>query len=100
MNTEKHSEETDRHPENAVPPETDEKQDWQQMCIKLKEEKDQLQAELTRLQVENDQFRKALGALLWEDFGFDKDELLAQVGKGQSLEEFVAELEAEGNPDG
>ncbi len=68
---------------------------WQQLCAELTAERDQLRLQLAELQKNYDAVRKALIGLMHEDVEFDKEELLAQVGKGPSLREFIEELEAE-----
>jgi hypothetical protein len=70
--------------------------DWQRLCAELKEERDRLHRELLELRDDHEQCRKAVGILMQQDVEFDEDELLAQVGKVQSIEEFIEELEAEG----
>jgi hypothetical protein len=70
---------------------------WERLCAALLEERARLQAELAAAKAENEANLKALRALLCKDFKFDltKDEVYAQVDKGMSLEQLVAELEAE-----
>ena len=68
---------------------------WRRRCAELKAERDRLQLELLKLQEDYASVRKAVILLMREDVEFDEEELLAQVGKGQSLEEFVSQLEAE-----
>ena len=71
-------------------------QRWQQLCADLREERDRLHQEVAKLKTERDQYVKAIYALTWEDFDIDKKALLAQLGKGQSLEDLIAELESQG----
>jgi hypothetical protein len=72
--------------------------DWQRLCAELKEERDRLQRELVALREEYVQVRRALIHQLTKDEEpeeVDFDALRAQTGKGPSLAEFVADLEAE-----
>jgi hypothetical protein len=69
---------------------------WRQRCAELKEERDRLHLELLKLRDDYEAVCKAVIALMREDVEFDEDEVLAQIGKGQSLSELIAELEAEG----
>jgi hypothetical protein len=64
--------------------------DWRQRCLRL-------EAEVADLKVERDQYLRALSALTFKDFDIDKEALLAQVGKGQSIEDLIAELKCHGN---
>jgi hypothetical protein len=70
---------------------------WERLCAKLLEERSRLQAELATAQTENEANLKALVALLCKDFKFDltMDEVYAQVDKGTSLHQLIAELEHE-----
>ena len=53
-----------------------------------------LAAENSRLQEENRDLLKALHALTQEDFPINREEILAQIGKSSSFEEFLNGLEA------
>jgi len=68
-----------------------------QPYAELKKERDQLLLQVAKLQSERALHLKALLALTREEFEIDKQALLAQVGKGQSLSDFIAELEATGS---
>ena len=68
---------------------------WQRRWAKLTEERDELRAEVDSLRKERDEYLKALYALTYEDTDFDKKKLLAQVGQSPTLEELIAELEAQ-----
>jgi hypothetical protein len=52
-----------------------------------------LRKEVAELRAENRAFRKAIGTLMSEPIDFDKKTLLANVGKGQPLLEFIAQIE-------
>jgi uncharacterized coiled-coil DUF342 family protein len=69
---------------------------WQELCNALRQERDQLHLELAKVKAERDQYLKAVYALTWEkDIEVpDKETLLAQIGKGPSLEDLLAELES------
>jgi len=87
-----------RSPSKARGPVTDPGH-WQHLCDVLREERDRLQMEVAQLRAERDQYKNAVYALLWEtakDIEIDKKAILAQMGQGQPLEEFIAELEAQG----
>jgi hypothetical protein len=75
----------------------DECEQWQRLCTALLEERARLRDELAAAKAENDANTKALYTLLCKDFKFSltMDEVYAQVDKGTSLQQLVAELEAE-----
>ena len=58
-------------------------------------DRDRLQSELQTIKAQRDQYLKSLHALTWEDVDFDKDELLARMGKNEPFAEFLADLEKE-----
>jgi hypothetical protein len=65
-------------------------------CAKLKEERDHLRLELSKLRAKHAEYSQMLYALTWEEIEIkSKKEMLAMVGKGQPLEEIIADLEAE-----
>jgi hypothetical protein len=70
-----------------------------QLCRELREERDRLHREFLEIKVERDQYLKSLYAMLRkyesEPINYTKKELHAMIGKGQSLEELIAELEVE-----
>jgi hypothetical protein len=69
---------------------------WKQVCAELKAERDRLQLELTKLRSDYDQCCKSLGILIYKDeLDIDEEAIRAEMGKGPSLEELIAELEAE-----
>ncbi|HYT88804.1 MAG TPA: hypothetical protein VEL76_08860 [Gemmataceae bacterium] len=74
--------------------------DWQHLCATLKEERDRLQRELLEMKEEYKAVRYALYALMPSDVEFNEEEAFAQLGKGPSLREFVAELEEKYLPKG
>jgi len=51
-------------------------------------------AEISRLKEENRDLLRALHALTQEDFSINREEILAQIGKLPSFEEFLNRLEA------
>lgn len=63
----------------------------------LKKERDLLRKELRDLKTQRDQYLKALYALTRETVHFDENTILAEMGKRQSLQELIAELESFGN---
>ncbi len=69
---------------------------WQQLCAELTAERDQLRLELAKAVKQRDQCRKALIVLMRQDADFDKKAILAQVGKGQSFKDLIAQLESQG----
>ena len=75
-----------------------ERQQWEQLCQELLEDRDRLRAEMAKTQGERQQYHKSLLTLLAkemkpEDYDFTYEEILAQSDKGQSLQDFIAELE-------
>jgi chromosome segregation ATPase len=73
---------------------------WQQRCAELTAERDQLRQELDDIKRDYAAVRESLFKLMDVKVEFDEEELLARSGKGQSLEELIAELEAEYGPKG
>ncbi|HWY88448.1 MAG TPA: hypothetical protein VNX28_17180 [Gemmataceae bacterium] len=70
--------------------------DWQKRCQELIAERDKLQMELAEVKKDRDDYLRAVKALLPEkEYSFTKEELLSQVCKHPSFEEFIAELEKE-----
>ena len=68
----------------------------QKRCDRLKKECDRLRKELAKGSAERDMYGKAVGHIMsTEKIEFDEEAALAQVGKGQPLEELIAELAAE-----
>jgi hypothetical protein len=63
-------------------------------CQELEGDRRRLRQELVTVKAERDQYLKALYALTYEDCDFDKDALLALVGKRRPLKELIAELES------
>jgi hypothetical protein len=70
---------------------------WEQLCGELLTERMRLQAELARAEVQNKANERAIAAMVWKDSKFDMtmEEVFAQVDKETSLEQIIAELEAE-----
>jgi uncharacterized protein YlxW (UPF0749 family) len=68
-----------------------------QRCADLEAKCEQLQKQVGELRTERDQYLKAVYALTYKDFDIDKKKLFAQVGQSPSLEELIAEIEAQGN---
>lgn len=69
---------------------------WKQVCAELKAERDRLQLELARLRIDYEQCCKSLGVLMsQEDYDFDEEAVLAEMGKGPSMDELIAELESQ-----
>jgi hypothetical protein len=66
-------------------------------CSELRRDCKRLRQELLLVKAERDQYLKALYALSYEDCDFDKDALLALVGKRRPLAELIAGLESRGN---
>jgi chorismate mutase len=63
--------------------------------VRLEQERDRLHQEVARLRVERDQLAKALLTLLPAEPGPPEEEILArlaQLGKEQSLEEYIHEV--------
>lgn len=87
----------DRAPRKQVPPpkEVASVERMGQLCQEMQAEVSRLQQEMAKLQDECDQYRNALYELMWEDVDFDKEAILAQIGKGPSLLDVIAEVEAE-----
>jgi hypothetical protein len=67
--------------------------DLERICADLRRENDELRRRLREAEAERDSYRKAVYALTHEELTFDKKALLAQVGKGQPLAEFIDDLE-------
>jgi hypothetical protein len=59
----------------------------------LIQERDSLRAEVEKLKSERDEYLGYLYALTHKEFDFDKEELLALVGKRAPIREFIAEVE-------
>jgi predicted transcriptional regulator len=68
----------------------------QKRCDGLKKERDRLRKELAKVSAESESYRRAAMHLMpMEKIEFDEEAALAQVGKGQPIEELIAELAAE-----
>jgi uncharacterized coiled-coil DUF342 family protein len=68
----------------------------QQQCDSLREERDQLLLEMAKVKQDRDAYLKAVYALTWEDIEVpDKETVFAEMGKRPSLQELIAELEAQ-----
>ncbi len=70
---------------------------WERLCAQLLEERARLRAELATAQAENESNLKSLAAMVCKDFKLDltMEEVYAQIDKGTSLEQLIAELECE-----
>lgn len=65
-------------------------------CRTLVKERNRLRAEIAQLRQERDDYRRAvISSLMKEPVDYDMKELLAQFGKQQPFEEFLAELESQ-----
>ena len=83
-------------PASGASPQTDASvEHWKRLCAELTEERDRLRQELADIKRNYAAVRESLFKLMDVKVEFDEEELLARSGKGQSLEELIAELDAQ-----
>ena len=77
---------------NGTPDLGEQTKAWEDQCAKLIAERDQLRAQLAKVEAERAADLKAIHALTEKEFQFTQEEIFAQVGKEPPLEEIIAKL--------